>query len=143
MVIPVYVKHIATVLLWALCEFLSARQINDKSPVPEDEFLPRKRRKLSFIFFFLPKNQPVRWRAYWMHRLVQFCFCIDIVIMVIWRCVSGSFDFLYRRVFVLFPIYMVSLDMALQIGTFCYVKIKQLISKKKYNRTGDGLREPS
>ena len=56
MVIPVYVKHIATVLLWALCEFLSARQINDKSPVPEDEFLPRKRRKLSFIFFSSPKT---------------------------------------------------------------------------------------
>ena len=130
MVIPVYVTHIAMVVLCVLCEFLNARQLNDKSHLPEDEFLPRKRRRLSFMFLFLPKNQPIRWRAYWFHRLVQFYFWIDVVIMVIGRCIFGSFDFLFRPVFALYPLSMILLDVALRISTFCYVKIKKLISKK-------------
>ena len=125
MKVPVYLLHINCVLLCTVGEFLNARQVNDMWNLPEDEFLPRKKRKLGFLFFFLSKKKPIRWRAYWQHRMAQYLFLVYVVVMVSGRCILGSFDFLTNSVVALYPLLMILFDLALREGTFIYVKIKK------------------
>ena len=115
----------------AIAEFLNAKQIDDQTYAPEDEFLPRKKKKLSALFIFLPKNKPVRWHAYWMHRMIQIYLLAFVVAVVVWICISGSYDLL-RVIILSYSVLMVSSDFLLRLGVFVYAKIKK--AKQQKNR---------
>lgn len=125
MTVPIWIYHIVGVLCCTMGEFINSETLNGMCDLPEDEFLPREKRKLSFLFIFFDKKKPIRWRAYWRHRIAEFNFLIYVVIMVVGRCISGSFDFLTSSVFAFYPFYILLCGVILEIGTIIYVKIKR------------------
>lgn len=128
-----YSRHISLALVATLGNFLGAEQVNSSHNLPEDEYLPVKRRKLSSLFVFFSKKKPVRWRAYWMHRVAQISFAVYLVILIVGRAVSQSYDFLNESVFRYYPFIMAFSRAYWELGIFVYVKIK-LIKKRRENR---------
>ena len=117
--------HISLAIAVTVGQFLSAERINSKWKLPEDKFLSKKRRNLKFPVF-LPKSKPIRWRAYWMHRITQFNLCIYVLGVIAGKCIYGTFDFVADSIFAFYPFYMILSEVFLELGTFIYVKYRTL-----------------
>ena len=129
--IPFHFWHIIAEIFATFGAVLGAEQVNSSWNLPEDEYLPRKRRKLSKLFVFIPKNKPVRWRAYWMHRIAQYNFWLYLIILLGGRILTHSFDFVSNTVFVIYPVVIALSRLFWEAGIFIYVKYKKYTSKRR------------
>lgn len=121
-----YLWHIILAVVATLGNFLGAEQVNSSHNLPEDKYLPVKRRKMGRLFVFLPKNKPVRWRAYWMHTVAQISFAIYLTILFIGRVITQSFSFLHETVFLYYPFVMAFSRLIWELGIYVYVKIRSI-----------------
>ena len=121
-----YSWHIILAVTATLGNFLGAEQVNSSHNLPEDNYLPVKRRKMGRLFLFLTKNKPVRWRAYWMHRVAQISFATYLMILFMGRLITQSFSFLHETVFLFYPFIMAFSNLIWELGIFVYVKIKSI-----------------
>lgn len=119
-----YSWHIILAVLATLGNFLGAEQVNSSHTLPEDEYLPIRNRKMGVLFLFLQKNRPVRWRAYWMHRVAQISAAIYFIVLCIGRAITQDFSFLHETGFLYYPVFMACSRAIWEIGIFAYVKIK-------------------
>lgn len=128
--IPFYIWHIVLEILATIGAVFGAEQVNSCWKLPEDEYLPRKRMKLSKFFVLISKNKPVRWRAYVMHRVAQISFILYFIILLLGRIFTGSFDFVHETIFLVYPIPVVYSRLIWEMGVFIYIKYKKRTSSK-------------
>lgn len=121
-----YLWHIILAVAATLGNFLGAEQVNSSHNLPEDKYLPVKKRKMGRLFVFLPKNKPVRWRAYWMHRIAQISLATYLTILFIGRVITQSFSFLHETVFLYYPFVMAFSRLIWELGIYVYVKIRSI-----------------
>lgn len=131
MKIPFYAWHILLEILVTSGAFSGAEEVNRCWKLPEDEYLPRKMRKLSKFCVIFQKNKPIRWRAYWMYRVAQLNFLLYLVILIGGRLLTQSFDFVSKTVFLYYPVVIGISRLIWEIGIFIYVKYKKRASFPK------------
>ena len=126
--IPFYVWHILVEVLATFGAVLGAVQVNTSWKLPEDDYLPRKRRKIGKLFVFIAKKRPVRWRAYWMHRIAQINILLYIVFFLTGIIITKSLEFIHETLFLYYPVVMAFYNLLWEIGIFVYIKYKKMNS---------------
>ena len=130
----IYLQAIVSVIVAAFGLLLNAEHINTYTQFRDDGFLPRKsirQKKTAFLFLFLPKNKPIRWRAYWKYWTTYISLLLYVLILAAGWCAQGSFDFMNNPFLLLYTLWMVLAQVLFELGIDVYVTIKKIQKKRQ------------
>ena len=126
--VKIMVYHIIVVVSSVCGMYFLADSINEMSYKKEDNYLPRKWRKLSPLFRFTTRNRPIRFRAYWLQKIAQIALCIDVIVLIIGRVFTKSFAFAEYGVFRYYPLLVFSVPLLFELSILIYILIKEHLS---------------
>ena len=133
---PLYLRAIGSVIAAFFGLLLNAEQQNRRSSFRDDGILPRRsirQKKTAFLFIWLPKHKPIRWRVYWRYRITYFSLLLYASILVVGWCIHGSLDFIDKNntFMLLYMGWMVLAQVLFELCVDLYVVIQKIKQKRK------------